>query len=113
MVARAAAIALRHSTTIPGAKEDLKPGLKVFVAGAPKPPDGSLEVAAILIEKEIPPPQRYDGNQRRGGRRKRLATGMLSRQACLEQVKGIEPSSSAWKTGADPFHGRSFHTTER
>ena len=29
----------------------------VFVAGAPKLPDGSLDVGAIQVEKEIPPPQ--------------------------------------------------------
>ena len=40
-----------------GSKPDLKPGLKVFVAGAPKLPDGSLDVANIQVEKEIPPPQ--------------------------------------------------------
>jgi hypothetical protein len=45
------------ATTVPGTKEDLKPGLKVFVAGAPRLPDGSLDVAAIQVEKEIPPPQ--------------------------------------------------------
>ena len=45
------------ATTVPGTKADLKPGLKVFVAGAPKLPDGSLDVAAIQVEKEIPPPQ--------------------------------------------------------
>ena len=45
------------ATTVPSAKEDLKPGLKVFVAGAPKLADGSLDVAAIQVEKEIPPPQ--------------------------------------------------------
>ena len=45
------------ATTVAGTKEDLKPGLKVFVAGAPKLPDGSLDVAAIQVEKEIPPPQ--------------------------------------------------------
>src|SRR6202162_6288169 len=45
------------ATTVPGTKEDLKPGLKVFVAGAPKLPDGSLDVAAIHAAKEIPPPQ--------------------------------------------------------
>jgi hypothetical protein len=45
------------ATTVPGKKDDLKPGLKVFVAGAPKLPDGSLDVAAIQVEKEIPPPQ--------------------------------------------------------
>jgi hypothetical protein len=45
------------ATTVPGTKEDLKPGLKVFVAGAPKLPDGSLDVGAIQVEKEIPPPQ--------------------------------------------------------
>jgi hypothetical protein len=45
------------ATTVPGTKEDLKPGLKVFVAGAPRLPDGSLDVAAIQVEKEIAPPQ--------------------------------------------------------
>src|SRR3984893_13527031 len=45
------------ATTVPGTKDDLKPGLKVFVAGAPKLPDGSLDAAAIQVEKEIPPPQ--------------------------------------------------------
>lgn len=45
------------ATTVPGTKEDLKPGLKVFVGGAPKRPDGSLDVAAIQVEKEIAPPQ--------------------------------------------------------
>jgi hypothetical protein len=45
------------ATTVPGTKADLKPGLKVFVAGAPKLPDGSLDVGAIQVEKEIPPPQ--------------------------------------------------------
>jgi hypothetical protein len=45
------------ATTVPGTKADLKPGLKVFVAGAPKLADGTLDVAAIQVEKEIPPPQ--------------------------------------------------------
>jgi hypothetical protein len=45
------------ATTVAGTLADLKPGLKVFVAGAPKLPDGSLDVAAIQVEKEIPPPQ--------------------------------------------------------
>jgi hypothetical protein len=45
------------ATTVAGTKADLKPGLKVFVAAAPKLPDGSLDVAAIQVEKEIPPPQ--------------------------------------------------------
>jgi hypothetical protein len=45
------------ATTVSGTKADLKAGLKVFVAGAPKLPDGSLDVAAIQVEKEIPPPQ--------------------------------------------------------
>src|SRR5580658_7972516 len=45
------------ATTVVGTKDDLKPGLKVFVAGAPKLADGSLDVAAIQVEKEIPPPQ--------------------------------------------------------
>jgi hypothetical protein len=45
------------ATTVAGSKADLKPGLRVFVAGAPKLPDGSLDVANIQVEKEIPPPQ--------------------------------------------------------
>ena len=45
------------ATTVAGTTADLKPGLKVFVAGAPKLADGSLDVAAIQVEKEIPPPQ--------------------------------------------------------
>jgi hypothetical protein len=45
------------ATTKPGTKDDLIAGKKVFVAGAPKLPDGSLDVAAIQVEKEIPPPQ--------------------------------------------------------
>ena len=45
------------ATTVAASKADLKPGLKVFVAGAPKLADGSLDVAAIQVEKEIPPPQ--------------------------------------------------------
>lgn len=45
------------ATTVAATKADLKPGLKVFVFNAPKLPDGSLDVAAIQVEKEIPPPQ--------------------------------------------------------
>jgi hypothetical protein len=45
------------ATTVAGSKADLKPGLKVFVANAPKLPDGSVDVANIQVEKEIPPPQ--------------------------------------------------------
>ena len=45
------------ATTVASSKADLKPGLRVFVAGAPKLPDGSLDVANIQVEKEIPPPQ--------------------------------------------------------
>jgi len=45
------------ATTVAGSKDDLKPGLRVFVAGAPKLPDGSLDVGAIQVEKETPPPQ--------------------------------------------------------
>jgi hypothetical protein len=37
---------------LPATKADLKPGVKVFVAGAPKLPDGSLEVAAISYGKD-------------------------------------------------------------
>src|ERR1700704_5508612 len=45
------------ATTVPGTKEDPNPGLKFLVAGAPKLPDGSLDVAAIQVKKETPPPQ--------------------------------------------------------
>ena len=45
------------ATTVAITKADLKPGLRVFVANAPRLPDGSLDVAAIQFEKEIPPPQ--------------------------------------------------------
>jgi hypothetical protein len=45
------------ATTVAGTKADLKPGLRVFVANAPRLPDGSLDVANIQVEKEIPPPQ--------------------------------------------------------
>lgn len=45
------------ATTVASTKADLKPGLKVFVANAPKLPDGSLDVGAIQVEKEIAPPQ--------------------------------------------------------
>jgi len=45
------------ATTVAGSKADLKPGLRVFVANAPKLPDGSIDVANIQVEKEIPPPQ--------------------------------------------------------
>ena len=45
------------ATTVAGSKADLKPGLRVFVAAAPKLADGSLDVGAIQVEKEIPPPQ--------------------------------------------------------
>jgi hypothetical protein len=36
----------------PATKADLKPGVKVFVAAAPKLPDGSLEVANISYGKD-------------------------------------------------------------
>jgi hypothetical protein len=45
------------ATTVASTKADLVPGKKVFVAGAPKLPDGSLDVGAIQVEKEIAPPQ--------------------------------------------------------
>src|ERR1700722_16684779 len=35
----------------PATKDDLKPGVRIFIAGAPKPPDGSLECAAISFGK--------------------------------------------------------------
>jgi hypothetical protein len=37
-------------------KADLKPGQKIFVANAPKLPDGTIEVASISYGKEIAPP---------------------------------------------------------
>jgi hypothetical protein len=49
-------IKITPKTTIVGyesaTKADLKPGVKVFVAGAPKLPDGSLEVANISYGKD-------------------------------------------------------------
>lgn len=45
------------ATTVASSKADLKPGLRVFVANAPRLPDGSLDVGAIQVEKELPPPQ--------------------------------------------------------
>jgi len=42
---------------LPATKADLKPGVKVFVAGAPKLPDGSLDVANISYGKDgLTPP---------------------------------------------------------
>ena len=41
----------------PATKADLKPGMKIFVAGAPKLPDGSLDVANISYGKDgLTPP---------------------------------------------------------
>jgi hypothetical protein len=45
------------ATTVASSKADLKPGLKVFVANAPRLPDGAIDVMNIQVEKEIPPPQ--------------------------------------------------------
>jgi hypothetical protein len=49
-------IKIRPKTTIvgyePSNKAELKPGVKVFVAGAPKLPDGSLDVANISYGKD-------------------------------------------------------------
>ncbi len=54
-------IKITPKTTIvgyePSSKGDLKPGMKVFVAGAPKLPDGSLDVANISYGKDgLTPP---------------------------------------------------------
>lgn len=54
-------IKITPKTTIvgyePSSKADLKPGMKVFVAGAPKLPDGSLDVANISYGKDgLTPP---------------------------------------------------------
>src|SRR5262245_12851136 len=40
----------------PATKEELKVGQKIFVANAPKLPDGTLEVATISYGKNIAPP---------------------------------------------------------
>jgi uncharacterized protein Veg len=39
-----------------GSKDDLKPGRKIFIAGAQKKEDGTLEAAAISVERDLPPP---------------------------------------------------------
>lgn len=40
----------------PATKADLKAGQRIFVANAPKLPDGTLEVASISYGKDVPPP---------------------------------------------------------
>jgi len=41
---------------VPATKAELKPGVRIFVANAPRQPDGTLEVATISYGKEVPPP---------------------------------------------------------
>jgi hypothetical protein len=44
-------------TFVPGKKDELKPGAKVFIASAAKQPDGSLQAAAISVGRDgIAPP---------------------------------------------------------
>lgn len=40
----------------PATKADLKVGQRIFVANAPRLPDGTIEVASISYGKEVPPP---------------------------------------------------------
>src|SRR5260221_64307 len=39
-------------TYVPGVKDDLKPGAKIFIAGARKLDDGTLEAAAISVGRD-------------------------------------------------------------
>jgi hypothetical protein len=44
-------------TYVPGSKDELKPGAKIFIAGANKKEDGTLEAAAISVGRDgITPP---------------------------------------------------------
>jgi len=44
-------------TYVPGDKSELKPGAKIFIAGANKKEDGTLETAAISVGRErVTPP---------------------------------------------------------
>jgi len=41
---------------VPGDKNDLKAGVKIFIAAARKQPDGTLQAPRINYEKDVPPP---------------------------------------------------------
>jgi hypothetical protein len=44
-------------TYVPGSKDELKPGAKIFIAGANKKEDGTLEAAAVSVGRDgITPP---------------------------------------------------------
>ena len=44
-------------TYVPGNKDELKPGAKIFIAGADKKEDGTLEAAAVSVGRDgITPP---------------------------------------------------------
>jgi hypothetical protein len=43
--------------TVPGTAEDLKVGAKLFIGGAQKQPDGSLNAPNITVGRDIDPPQ--------------------------------------------------------
>jgi hypothetical protein len=44
-------------TYVPGSKDELKPGAKIFIAGAAKKDDGTLEAAAISVGRDgLTPP---------------------------------------------------------
>jgi hypothetical protein len=44
-------------TYVPGSKDELKPGAKIFIAGANKKEDGTLEAAAVSVGRDgiVPP----------------------------------------------------------
>ena len=44
-------------TYVPGNKDELKPGAKIFIAGANKKDDGTLEAASVSVGRDgITPP---------------------------------------------------------
>ena len=44
-------------TYVPGTKDELKPGAKIFIAGAAKKDDGTLEAASISVGRDgLTPP---------------------------------------------------------
>jgi hypothetical protein len=44
-------------TYVPGSKDELKPGAKIFIAGAAKKEDGTLEAASISVGRDgVTPP---------------------------------------------------------
>jgi hypothetical protein len=43
-------------TYVPGEKSELKPGATIFISGAAKQPDGSLQAARVTVGREVAPP---------------------------------------------------------